>query len=196
MLGAGGAGGVRDGVLSDRQRTKDVLLWMLSTKMLPAVGVLVPIYLIERATRGCSIPCLRPDHHLHAFGPADCGVDAVHLFQRNAQGDHRGGAASTGAASVRQVVTNVVLPLGRAGDRIDGGCSTSSSVGTRRSGASTSRRTTAAPLPAFIASFSAPQGLFWAKLSAASVLAIAPILVFGWVSQRQLVRGLTFGAVK
>ena len=28
------------------KRTKDVLLWMLSTKMLPAVGVLYPIYLI------------------------------------------------------------------------------------------------------------------------------------------------------
>ena len=41
-----------------------------------------------------------------------------------------------------------------------------------------------------------PQGLFWAKLSAASTIAIAPILVFGWLSQRQLVRGLTFGAVK
>jgi sorbitol/mannitol transport system permease protein len=54
----------------------------------------------------------------------------------------------------------------------------------------------AAPLTAFIASFSAPQGLFWAKLSAASTMAIAPILVFGWFSQRQLVRGLTFGAVK
>jgi sorbitol/mannitol transport system permease protein len=54
----------------------------------------------------------------------------------------------------------------------------------------------AAPLTAFIASFSSPQGLFWAKLSAASTLAIAPILIFGWLSQRQLVRGLTFGAVK
>ena len=54
----------------------------------------------------------------------------------------------------------------------------------------------AAPLTAFIASFSAPEGLFWAKLSAASTMAIAPILVFGWLSQRQLVRGLTFGAVK
>jgi sorbitol/mannitol transport system permease protein len=54
----------------------------------------------------------------------------------------------------------------------------------------------AAPLTAFIASFSSPQGLFWAKLSAASTLAIAPILVMGWFSQRQLVRGLTFGAVK
>ena len=54
----------------------------------------------------------------------------------------------------------------------------------------------AAPLTAFIASFSSPQGLFWAKLSAASTLAIAPILIMGWFSQRQLVRGLTFGAVK
>ena len=52
------------------------------------------------------------------------------------------------------------------------------------------------PLSAFIASFSSPQGLFWAKLSAASVMAIAPILVLGWFSQKQLVRGLTFGAVK
>ena len=43
---------------------------------------------------------------------------------------------------------------------------------------------------------SSPQGLFWAQLSAASTMAIAPILVFGWMSQKQLVRGLTFGAVK
>jgi sorbitol/mannitol transport system permease protein len=54
----------------------------------------------------------------------------------------------------------------------------------------------AAPLTAFIASYSSPEGLFWAKLSAASTMAIGPILVLGWFSQRQLVRGLTFGAVK
>ena len=54
----------------------------------------------------------------------------------------------------------------------------------------------AAPLTVFIASYSSPEGLFWAKLSAASLLAIAPIIVFGWFSQKQLVQGLTFGAVK
>ena len=32
------------------KRTKDVLMWMLSTKMLPPVGVLIPIYLIFRDT--------------------------------------------------------------------------------------------------------------------------------------------------
>ncbi|CCD95113.1 putative ABC transporter, permease protein (fragment); putative carbohydrate (maltose) transporter (fragment) [Bradyrhizobium sp. ORS 375] len=54
----------------------------------------------------------------------------------------------------------------------------------------------AAPLTTFIASYSSPEGLFWARLSAASTLAIAPILIIGWFSQKQLVRGLTFGAVK
>jgi sorbitol/mannitol transport system permease protein len=54
----------------------------------------------------------------------------------------------------------------------------------------------AAPLTAFIASYSSPEGLFFAKLSAASTMAIAPVLILGWFSQKQLVRGLTFGAVK
>ena len=54
----------------------------------------------------------------------------------------------------------------------------------------------AGTLAALIASYSSPEGLFWSKLSAASVLAIAPIVVFGWFSQKQLVQGLTFGAVK
>ena len=54
----------------------------------------------------------------------------------------------------------------------------------------------AQPSTMFIASYSSPEGLFWAKLSAASFLAVAPIMVLGWLTQKQLVRGLTFGAVK
>jgi ABC-type sugar transport system permease subunit len=54
----------------------------------------------------------------------------------------------------------------------------------------------AGTLATLIASYSSPEGLFWAKLSAASLMAIAPIVVFGWFSQKQLVQGLTFGAVK
>jgi sorbitol/mannitol transport system permease protein len=54
----------------------------------------------------------------------------------------------------------------------------------------------AGTLATLIASYSSPEGLFWAKLSAASFMAIGPIVVFGWFSQKQLVQGLTFGAVK
>src|SRR5690606_8999914 len=54
----------------------------------------------------------------------------------------------------------------------------------------------AAPLTALIASYSSPGGRFCAKLSDDSTIACAPILIFGWSSQKQLVRGLSFGAVK
>ena len=37
------------------RRTKDVLMWMLSTKMMPGVGVLVPIYLMF-IQPACSTP--------------------------------------------------------------------------------------------------------------------------------------------
>lgn len=51
-------------------------------------------------------------------------------------------------------------------------------------------------LSVFIASFRSSMGLFIAKMSAASVLTIAPIMVLGWVAQKGLIRGLTLGAVK
>lgn len=54
----------------------------------------------------------------------------------------------------------------------------------------------AGTLVALVASFSSPEGLFWSKVSAVATLACAPILVFGWMCQKQLVQGLTFGAVK
>ena len=51
-------------------------------------------------------------------------------------------------------------------------------------------------LPVFISSFMTSEGLFYAKMSAASTMAVAPVILAGWLAQRSLVRGLTFGAVK
>ena len=72
-------------------RTKDILMWMLSTKMMPAVAVLFPIYLIFRDTRPARQPH-RPDRHADADQPADRGVDALHLLPRNSGRDPGGGA--------------------------------------------------------------------------------------------------------
>lgn len=47
----------------------------------------------------------------------------------------------------------------------------------------------AAPLTAYIASFSSPEESFGAKLSAASTMAIAPILIFGWLTQNKWCAG-------
>src|SRR5699024_6338830 len=54
----------------------------------------------------------------------------------------------------------------------------------------------AATVPIFITSTMTSEGLFLARLSAASLLASLPVVVAGWVAQKQLVRGLSMGAIK
>ena len=173
-------------------RTRGTLLWMLSTKMLPAVGVLMPIYLLVRGaglldTKAALII-------IYVLSNLPIAVWMLFTFFRETPKDIIEASRIDGA-SVRQAIQHVLLPL------VTPGIASTAllSIILCWNEAFWSLNLTAhdaAPLTAFIASFSAPQGLFWAKLSAASTLAIAPILVFGWASQRQLVRGLTFGAVK
>jgi sorbitol/mannitol transport system permease protein len=51
-------------------------------------------------------------------------------------------------------------------------------------------------MPVFLVGFVSSEGLFWAKLAAAATIASVPVLIAGWVAQRQLVRGLSMGAIK
>jgi sorbitol/mannitol transport system permease protein len=148
------------------KRTKDVLMWMLSTKMLPPVGVLIPIYLIFRDT-GLLDTRVGLVVVLTLINLPIIIWKILHVLTPMAVP----GIAST-------VLLNVILAWNEAFWTLN------------------LTAATAAPLTAFIASFSSPEGLFYAKLSAASTMAIAPILIVGWFSQKQLVRGLTFGAVK
>ena len=56
--------------------------------------------------------------------------------------------------------------------------------------------TQAATVPVFLVGFITSEGLFWARLSAASTMAVLPVIIAGWVAQKWLVRGLSLGAVK
>ncbi|MCA1494295.1 carbohydrate ABC transporter permease [Sinorhizobium alkalisoli] len=174
------------------KRTKDVLMWMLSTKMMPPVGVLVPLYLMFRNT-----------------GLLDTRVGLVlvlmlinlpiiiwmlYTYFKEIPGEILEAARMDGASLAKEIIY-VLTPMA-----IPGIASTfllniilawNEAFWTLNLSAAR-----AAPLTAFIASYSSPEGLFYAKLSAASTMAIAPILILGWFSQKQLVRGLTFGAVK
>lgn len=174
------------------KRTKDVLLWMLSTKMLPPVGVLVPIYLIFRDfglldSRSGLILVL-------CLGNLPIVVWMLFTYFKEIPKDILEAARMDGATVGKELVY-VLTPMA-----VPGIASTLllNFILAWNEAFWTLNLTTseAAPLTVFIASYSSPEGLFWAKLSAASTLAIAPILVLGWFSQRQLVRGLTFGAVK
>lgn len=174
------------------KRTKGTLLWMLSTKMLPAVGVLVPIYILARETGlldtriGLII--------IYTLINLPIVVWMIYSFFKEVPKEILEADRMDGASTWQEVV-HVLLPLALPG--IASTALLSIILSWNEAFWSLNLTTfDAAPLTAFIASFSSPQGLFWAKLSAASTMAIAPILIFGWISQRQLVRGLTFGAVK
>jgi sorbitol/mannitol transport system permease protein len=177
---------------SPTKRTKDILMWMLSTKMMPAVAVLVPIYLIFRDTGlldsriGLTIMLMLINLPIVVW--------MLYTYFREIPGEILEAARMDGASLWSEIVY-VLTPMA-----VPGIASTMllNIILAWNEAFWTIRLTTtnAAPLTAFIASFSSPQGLFWAKLSAASTLAIAPILIMGWFSQKQLVRGLTFGAVK
>ncbi len=173
-------------------RTRGTLLWMLSTKMLPPVGVLVPIYLLFKNTG--LLDTRTGLVGIYALMNLPIVVWMLFTFFREMPRDILEAGRMDGAGTWGEV-WHLLLPL-----TVPGVASTALlSLILCWNEAFWSLNLTsvnAAPLTAFIASYSSPEGLFFAKLSAASTMAVAPILVFGWFSQRQLVRGLTFGAVK
>jgi len=174
------------------RRTRDILMWMLSTKMMPAVAVLLPIFILFRnfglldSRIGLTI--------MLTLINLPIVVWMLYTYFREIPGEILEAARMDGANLWKEIVY-VLTPMA-----VPGIASTLllNIILAWNEAFWTIQLTTtnAAPLTAFIASFSSPQGLFWAKLSAASTMAIAPILILGWFSQKQLVRGLTFGAVK
>jgi sorbitol/mannitol transport system permease protein len=173
-------------------RTKDILMWMLSTKMMPAVGALVPIYVLAQKTHlldtrtGLVI----------VFTLSNLPIMVWMLYSqfKDIPGEILEAARMDGA-TLWQEARLVLLPLGMGGMAATGLLCLVLSWNEAFWALNLSSAK-AGTLATLIASYSSPEGLFWAKLSAASLMAIAPIVVFGWFSQKQLVQGLTFGAVK
>ncbi len=174
------------------KRTRGILMWMLSTKMLPAVGVLYPIYLIFielgilDSRTGLVVILMLMNLPIIIW--------MLYTYFREIPAEILEAARMDGASLTSEILY-VLTPMA-----VPGIASTlllniilawNEAFWTLNLTAAK-----AAPLTAFIASYSSPEGLFFAKLSAASVMAITPILIMGWFSQKQLVRGLTFGAVK
>jgi sorbitol/mannitol transport system permease protein len=174
------------------KRTKDILMWMLSTKMMPAVGALVPIYVMAQyAGLLDSRTAL-----IIVFTMSNLPIMVWMMYShfKDIPSEILEASRMDGA-TLYQEFRHVLMPLAMGGLASTGLlCLVLSwneafwalNLSAAKSGT----------LATLIASYSSPEGLFWAKLSAASLMAIAPIVVFGWFSQKQLVQGLTFGAVK
>ena len=174
------------------KRTKDILMWMLSTKMMPAVGALVPIYVLAQSAGLLDTQLAL----VIIFTLSNLPIMVWMLYSHFKDIPHEIlEAARMDGATLWQEFRRVLLPLAVGGLASTGLLCLVLSWNEAFWSLNLSSAK-AGTLATLIASYSSPEGLFWAKLSAASLMAIAPIVVFGWFSQKQLVQGLTFGAVK
>lgn len=187
--------------------TTDTLLWMLSTKMMPPAGALISIYLlfnrnglIFKDWGGVNLSEYNLIDSFWGMVPLIMLLNLpiiiwmLYTYFKEIPVEILEAARMDGASLWSELV-RVLAPMAMPG--IASTCLLNLILAWNEAFWSLNLTNKyAAPLSFFISEYSSPEGQFWAKLSAASIMAIVPILVVGWFSQKQLVRGLTFGAVK
>jgi len=174
------------------KRDGGILFWLLSTKMMPMAGIILPLYIIAKNLQ------LLDNIWVITLIYGGMGVPMVtwmmYSFFKEVPGEIWEAAQLDGLGPV-QSLFRLVFPLLRTG------ISSSFLIMLVLNWneffvAVNLTYSNAATLPILISGFMSSEGLFWAKMSAAGMLSILPILIVGWLVHKQFVRGMTFGAVK
>lgn len=172
--------------------TKDVLMWMLSTKMLPAAAVLYPMTFLTKSMG------LFDTHFLIIIVLSlinlPIAIWMLFTYFKEIPKDIIEAGQMDGVSTMGEI-REILVPLAW------GGIAATALlvfIFCWNEAYWTVRLTTteAATLSKLIEGNRAPEGLFFGRLSAVSTAAVGPIVVLGWFCQKQLVQGLTFGAVK
>lgn len=174
------------------RRTDGSMLWVMSTRMLPPAGIIVPLYVIFQRLN------LLDTYLGMIIIYAGMNVPLVIWMVRSFMLDipfEIIEAARMDGVTLWQEIRSMVLPL------IVPGLAATALLcfifaWNEFFFAFNLTTKSAAPLSVYISSFKTAEGLFWAKMSAAATATIFPVLIAGWVAQRSLVTGLTMGAVK
>ncbi len=171
---------------------RDALFFFISTKMLPTVAVIVPLYLLARNLGVLDNVTMLSLIYVGMNLPI--AVWVLRSFLLEIPGEVLEAARVDGATLWTQL-TRIVLPL------IAPGVAATALIcfifaWNEFFFAVNLTATTAATVPVYLVGFVTSEGLFWARLSAASTMAALPVILAGWVAQKQLVRGLSMGAVK
>ena len=175
------------------KRTDASLLWMMSTRMLPPAGVIVPLYVLFLRLNLL-------DTHLGLiilYGGMNFPLVVWMMRSFMLEVPYEVvEAARLDGANLWQEFMRVIMPLlvpGLAATALLAMIFTWNEFFLAVN--LTSRN--ASPLSVYVSTFKAAQGnLFIAKMSAAATAAVIPVLLAGWIAQRQLVTGLTMGAIK
>lgn len=171
---------------------KGVLQWVLSTKFLPLVGALVPVYVAFQ-----KLGMLDNIWALIVFYTGmnlPVAIWMMHSFLREIPKDIMA-AAEVDGASLLRILRSVVLPLAMPGIAATALICFILSWNEFMFALNLTG-TVAGTSSVFLVSFITSEGLFIAQLSAASLVVSIPVVIAGWVAQDKLVQGLSLGAVK
>ncbi|MEU1810732.1 carbohydrate ABC transporter permease [Micromonospora sp. WMMD1076] len=173
-------------------RWRDVLFFFISTKMLPAVAALLPVYLLVKQLG--LLDNIWAMIILYTSMNLPLAVWMMRSFLLEVPTALIEAAAMDGASlttTIRRILLPIVAP-GLAATALI--CFIFSwnefffAVNLTATRAGTS--------PIFLVGFVTSEGLFLARLCAAATLVSLPVVLAGWIAQKQLVRGLSMGAVK
>jgi len=174
------------------RKWSDVLFFFLSTKMLPVVAALLPLYLFAQWSHLLDNIWLLTVFYTSANLPI--AVWMMRSFLSEVPVEMLEAAAMDGAGltkTLRAVVAPVVMPGIAATALICFIFSWNELLFARVLTA-----TVAQTAPVFLTSFVTSQGLFLAQLCAAAFVVSLPVLVAGFAAQDKLVQGLSLGSVK
>lgn len=176
------------------KRTNSSMMWIMSTRMLPPAGVIVPIYVIFlnlnllNTQLGLVILYAAMNFPLVVWMLRSFMLELPYEILE---------AARLDGASLWQELRQVIVPLLVPGIAATALLALIFTWNEFFLAVNLTSSLDAAPLSVYISTFKAAQGnLFIAKMSAAATAAVIPVLIAGWVAQKQLVTGLTMGAVK
>jgi sorbitol/mannitol transport system permease protein len=170
----------------------DVLFFFLSTKMLPVVAGLLPVYLIAQSIGMLDNIWLLII--LYTSMNLPIAVWMMRSFLAEVPVEVLEAAAIDGAGlmrTLRTVVGPMVLPGIAATSLICFIFSWNELLFARVLTA-----TVAQTAPVYLTGFVTSQGLFLATVCAASVVVSLPVLIAGFAAQDKLVQGLSMGAIK
>jgi sorbitol/mannitol transport system permease protein len=174
------------------EKWTDVMFFFLSTKFLPPIAALLPIYLIVKQIG--MLDNVYTLVFLYTSMNLPIAIWMMQSFLAEVPKEILEAAQVDGAGLFRTLVS-IVAPISAPGLAATSLiCFIFSwnefmfAVNLTATRASTS--------PIFLVGFISSQGLFLAKLCAAATLVSLPVLIAGFAAQDKLVRGLSLGAVK
>src|SRR5260370_9840275 len=174
------------------KRWQDGLFFFISTKMLPIVAAIGPLYVIALKTHLLDSIWLLII--LYTAMNLPLAIWLIRSFMLEVPGEMLEAAELDGAGRLRQM-REVILPV------ISPGLVSTALIcvifAWNELFLALNLTTTNAPtLPMFLISSVPQEGLYLAHLSAAATVASVPVILVGWIAQRSLVRGLSMGAIK